>query len=76
MHIAHFALTHQNKWELKKYKSKEDTVAIVAINMELPLQEIYEDVSFYNARFISQSVCTSLPTTKSCSPNFSNPQRV
>ena len=46
IHVEVFHINENNHWELKEYKSIEDTFEIEAINVNITVAEIYQAVAF------------------------------
>ena len=46
IHIEVFRINATNHWELEEYKSANDDLSIKAVNVVLPVADVYEGVSF------------------------------
>ncbi len=45
-HVEQYAKTAENKWLLTEYEGAESVLAMTAVNLEIPLVDLYEGVEF------------------------------
>ncbi|MEO6328765.1 MAG: Uma2 family endonuclease [Ginsengibacter sp.] len=42
IHVEHFAINKEGLWQLKEHNSQEEKIIIETVNVQLPLQDVYE----------------------------------